>query len=391
MTRVFSAVLAASGALSFAGCQHQQTRANPAPAAVKVGVVQVVQRDVPIYGDWVGTLDGYTNANITPQVSGYLIRQDYREGSLVHKGDVLFEIDPRPFQAALEQAQGQVAQARGQLAQAQAQVGLAAINVKRDTPLAAAQAVAQSQLENEIQTQRQDEALVQSAEAIIQANEAGVRQAELNLGFTKVVSLIDGIAGVANTQIGNLVGTSTILTTVSRVEPIKVYFSISEPEYLALARRLPSGGSMSLRDGTHAAPLQMTLSNGQPYSHAGYVLFADRQVNNQTGTIRIVGAFPNPANLLRPGGFSRIRAVTAMHKGALLVPQRAVTELQARYEVAAVGPDNKVSIRAVQVGDRAGDMWIVNSGLSPGERVIADGTSKVHEGALVNPQLETAR
>jgi len=390
--RNLSALLAAGSALFFSGCRRQGVSASSQQAPIRVGVVQVVQRDVPIYGDWVGTLDGYTNANITPQVSGYLIRQDYREGTFVRKGDVLFEIDPRPFQAALDQARGQLAQAHAQLAQAQAQLGLATINVKRDTPLAAAQAIAQSQLDNDIQTQRQDEALVKSAEAAIQANEATVSQAELNLGFTKVLSLIDGIAGIATTQIGNLVGTSTTLTTVSQVDPIKVYFAISEQEYLTLATHLPSGRSVNLHPAAaHDTPLQMTLSTGQPYPRSGYILFADRQVNSQTGTIRIVGAFPNPEMLLRPGGFGRVRAVTALHKGALLVPQRAVSELQGRYEIAVVGADNKVSIRAVQVGDRVGDLWIITSGLSPGERVVADGTSKVREGVPVNPQVETAQ
>lgn len=358
---------------------------------MNVGVVAVIQRDVPIYGDWVATLDGYTNANIQPQVTGYLIRQNYREGAFVHKGDVLFEIDPRPFQAALDQARGQLSQARGQLSQAQAQLGLATINVNRDRPLAAAQAISQAQLDTEIQTQRQNEAQVKTAEANIQANQANVNQAELNLGFTNVRSLIDGIAGIAATQIGNLVNTTTTLTTVSQVDPIKAYFSISEQEYLRLASRMPSRSSMDVHtSGPHSTPLEMTLSNGQRYPRPGYILFSDRAVNSQTGTIRIVGTFPNPGNLLRPGEFGRIRSVMSIQRAALLVPQRAVSELQGRYEVDVVGPDNRVSVRGVQMGERSGDLWIVTSGLQPGERVVADGTAKVRAGLLVNPQMESA-
>lgn len=387
-----SVLVTAGFAVFGCACQRQEAKSSAAaPPPMNVGVVEVRQQDVPIYGDWVATLDGYTNANIQPQVTGYLIRQTYREGSFVRKGDVLFEIDPRPFQAALEQAQGQLSQARGQLAQAQAQLGLATINVKRDTPLAAAQAIAQSQLDNDVQTQRQDEALVQSAQAAIQTNQANVSQAELNLGFTKVHSLIDGIAGLASTQIGNLVNTSTTLTTVSQVDPIKTYFSISEQEYLGLSGKMPSSASINVRSaGPHATPLEMTLSTGQKYPRTGSILFADRQVNSQTGTIRIVGSFPNPGNILRPGQFARIRARTSMQQGALLVPQRAVTELQGRYQVDVVGADNRIAIRGVQVGERVGDMWIVTSGLQPGERIVVDGTAKVREGMAVAPQLETA-
>ncbi len=230
----FAALLIASGCGSKA-----QTHAAPPPPTV--GVVNVQQKTVPIYGNWVATLEGYETANIQPQVSGYLIKQTYREGSYVHKGDVLFEIDPRPFQAVLDQAKGQLAQARGQLGQAQAQLGLAQINVKRDTPLAKAHAIAQSQLDNDVQAQAQQEASIKASQAGIESAEAAVETAQLNLGFTTVRSLLDGIAGIANTQIGNLVSQSTVLTTVSRMNPIKVYFSISEQEYLSLSDKIKNG------------------------------------------------------------------------------------------------------------------------------------------------------
>ncbi len=387
MKRRCCAVLALAAALALmAGCSGESANVPKAPPPPGVLVTPVVQQDVPVYGDWVATLDGYENANIQPQVAGYLVKQNYREGSFVHKGDVLFEIDPRTFEAALDQAKGQLAQARGQLAQAQAQLGLAIINVKRDTPLAAARAIAQSQLDTDIQTQATAEAQVKSAQANIQAYDAGVEAAELNLGFTHVRSLLDGIAGLAMTQIGNLVGPTTVLTTVSQVDPIKVYFSISEQEYMALADRTRTDGGPDLLRAGAAVPLELTLANNDVYPHRGRIVFADRQVNSQTGTIRIAGAFANPGNVLRPGQFGRIRAITSLKRGALLVPQRAVSELQGRYQVAVVGPDNHVSIRAVQTGARVGEMWIVSGPLKPGDRVVSEGTTKVREGALVTPQ-----
>lgn len=382
----FCAILAATAGLAaLAGCTGTSA-SSPPPPPPEVLVTPVAQKDVPIYGDWVATTDGYVNANIQPQVSGYLVEQKYREGSFVHKGDILFEIDPRPFQAVLDQARGQLAQARGQLAQAQAQLGLAEINVKRDTPLAAARAIAQSQLDNDVQARAQSDAQVKTAQANIQTYQAAVEQADLNLGFTHVRSLIDGIAGIATTQIGNLVGPSTILTAVSQLDPIKVYFSISEQEYLSLAGRIRRGGGVDFLRANSAVPLQLTLSSGTIYPHPGRIIFADRQVNSQTGTIRIVGEFPNPGNVLRPGQFGRIRAETMLKKGALMVPQRAVTELQGRYQVAVVGPDNRVIIRSVQVGDRVGSMWITDSGLQRGDRVVSEGTAKVADGTLVTPK-----
>jgi membrane fusion protein (multidrug efflux system) len=379
----------AACALATTGCGTQQTTAaaqQQAPPPTNVSVVQVVQKDVPIYGDWVATLDGYVNAVIQPQVSGYLIKQDYREGSFVHKGDVLFEIDPRPFQAVVDQAKGQLAQAKGQLAQSQAQLGLAEINVKRDTPLAAARAIAQSQLDNDVQTQKQYEASIVTGKANIEAAQAALETAEINLGFTKVRSLIDGIAGIATTQMGNLVSQTTTLTTVSQVNPIKVYFPISEQEYMLLSKKVKSADLLR----NNHTPLELTLANGQKYPYSGHIVFADRQVDTQTGTIRIVGAFDNPGNLLRPGQFGRIRAMTGMRHNALLIPQRAVTELQGRYQVAIVEAGNKVKIENVSVGERVGENWLIASGLRAGETVITEGVSKVRDGVIVNPKPETA-
>jgi membrane fusion protein (multidrug efflux system) len=378
------------GLLCLYGCSGQSATPQKAPPPPDVGVVDVIQKDVPIYSDWVATMDGYVNANIQPQVSGYLIRQVYNEGSFVHKDDVLFEIDPRPFQAVLDQAKGQEAQARGQLAQAQAQLGLSEINVKRDTPLAAARAIAQSQLDNDIQGRAQAEAQVKTAAAGIEASQANVEAAELNLGFTKVRSLIDGIAGIATVQIGNLVGPTTVLTTVSQVNPIKVYFPISEQEYLLMAGRSKSSPAPNLLKQTGQAPLQLTLSNGSVYPQNGHIVFADRQVDSQTGTIRMVAAFPNPGNVLRPGQFGRVRALVSSKKDALMVPQRAVSELQGRYQIAVVGPGNKISVRFVQVGDRIGDLWLINSGLQPGDKVVSEGVAKVRDGAVVNPKPDRA-
>jgi membrane fusion protein, multidrug efflux system len=385
VVRSLSATFLILGLLLNWGCTRKAA-APPATPPPEVAVAQVTERDVPSYGDWVATLDGFQNAQIQPQVSGYLIKQNYREGSLVRKGQVLFEIDPRPFQAVLDQARGQLAQAKGQLAQAKAQLQLAEINVKRDTPLAAAHAIAQSQLDNDLQTRAQQEAAVETSSASIKAAEASVEQAELNLGFTKVHSLLDGIAGIATTQIGNLVSPTTVLTTVSQVSPIKAYFPISESEYLQVSERVKDGKGDWLRSGS-TVPLQLTLTNGNVYPQQGRILFADRQVEAQTGTIRIVGTFPNPNNLLRPGQFGRVRAMTGMHRSAMLVPQRAVSELQGHYQVAVVGDDNKVNMRQVKVGERVGTLWIVESGLKPNERVVTEGLAKVRDGSPVNPQL----
>jgi RND family efflux transporter MFP subunit len=368
-----SAFSAASLLLLTACAKRQGGPTNAAPMQVSVATVE--QHDVPLYGDWVATLDGYVNAQIQPQVSGYLIKQDYREGSVVESGQVLFEIDPRPFQATLDQSEGQ-------LAQAQAQLGLANINVKRDTPLAAAHAIAESQLDNDVQQQASQRASVRTAEA-------NVEQAQLNLGFTKVRSLVTGIAGRAQTQVGNLVSPSTTLTTVSQVNPIKVYFSISEQEYLALSGRVKAKGKADLLSSGNTVPLQLTLGNGNTYPYKGQIVFVDRQVNPQTGTLQIAGSFANPQRLLRPGQFGRIKAETEVRHDALLVPQRAVNELQGEYQVAVVHPDNTVHIQNVTLGPQIGSDWLITSGVNPNERVVTEGVSKLKEGMPVSPQPAT--
>jgi membrane fusion protein (multidrug efflux system) len=364
----------------------QQKAAPPPPPPPEVGVAEVIQKNVPVYGDWVASLDGYTNAQIEPQVSGYLIKQDYQEGSFVRKDEVLFEIDPRPFQAVLDQAKGQLAQAEGQLAQAKAQLGLATINVNRDTPLAKARAIAQSQLDTDIQTKAQDEALLKTSQAAIESGEAAVETAQLNLGFTKVRSLLDGIAGIATTQMGNLVANTTVLTTVSRVDPIKVFFPISEQEYLRFVDK-PAGDPLH---SPRSLPLQLTLATGTVYPHPGHIIFVDRSVNAQTGTIQIAAAFPNPGNILRPGQFGRVRAVETIQQNALLVPQRAVSEMQGTYHVALLTSGNKISLRKVTPGVREGSLWVIDEGLQPGQRVVADGTSRIRDGETVTPKPVSA-
>jgi RND family efflux transporter MFP subunit len=359
-------------AVQCAGCAQRNA---PTGAAPQVQVARVVQRDINIYSEWVATLDGYVNAQIQPQVSGYLIKQDYSEGSLVHKDDVLFEIDPRPFQAVLDQA-------RAQLAQAEAQLGNATLNVNRDIPEAEANAIARSQLEGDTQAQM-------AAKATVAASRAAVEQAALNLSFTKVRSLISGIAGIAQVQVGNLVTPSAVLTGVSQVDPIKTYFPISGEEYLRIADRIHPE-TVNLLSSAAPIPLQLILSNGSTYARSGSILFADRQVDQQTGTIRIAGTFANPGNILRPGQYAKIRAVTQVLKGALLIPQRAVSQLQGSAQVAVVGADNKITIRAVQTGERVDAMWVITSGLIAGDRVVAEGTQKVKEGSTVTPTAFTA-
>src|SRR5438105_3811282 len=345
------------------------TAATPQPPTT-VAVVDVVKQDVPLRLEWVATLDGYVNARISPQVTGYLVLQSYVEGSFVKKGDVLFEIDPRPFQAALDQA-------RGQRAQAEAQLGRTARDVERDKPLAEARAIARSQLDNDVQAKLAAAAAVDSAKA-------AVMTAQLNLEFTKVRSLTDGIAGIARGQLGDLVGPSTLLTSVSRLDPIKAYVAISEREYLQFVGGL--GPSSEARPFPNVdTPLELALADGIVYPHPGKFVLADREVDPATGTIRIAAAFPNPANILRPGQFGRVRATVAVKQGALVVPQRAVTELQGSYQLAVVGNDKKVIIRSVRVGERVGTVWVIENGVTAGEKVVAEGVQKVREGATVNP------
>ena len=398
--------------LMVAGCSRTTSAAKPAPPT-DVEVVKVEQRSVPIYGEWIGTLEGMVNADIKAQVSGYLLKQDYTEGSFVRTGQLLFEIDPRPFQAALDQATGQLAQASGQLAQATAQLGQAKaqlavaeanqgrtqLDVDRYIPLAKQQAITQQEMDNATQNNLAAKAQVQAAGAAVetaraqilgagaavQAANAAVEQAKLNLGFTRLVSPINGIAGIAQQQVGALVNKdSGAITTVSTVDPIKVYFIVSEQEYLDFNRRYSTEARR--QEETRRLQLELILADGTVYPQMGKFYFADREVDPKTGSIRIAGLFPNPGNILRPGQYGKVRTATRTQEGALLVPQRAVSELQGAYQVAVVDDRNRVSIRNVKVGDRMGTEWIIADGLKPGERVVAEGVQKVGPGVEVNPK-----
>jgi membrane fusion protein, multidrug efflux system len=357
--------------------------APPPPAPMPVTVVEVRPADVPLTNEWVATLDGYVNAQIQPEVSGYLIKQDYREGAEVAKGQVLFEIDPRPFQAALDQAKGQLEQAKGQVLQAQAQLGLAEINVKRDTPLAEAHAVAQSQLDNDTQSKAQNEASVSSARASVTAAEAAVENAEINLGFTKVRSLISGVAGQATMQVGNLVNAQSVLTSVSQLNPIKAFFSISDVEYLQLTARARKGKGDLLKDAA-TIPLTLTLATGEDFPQKGHIEYVDRQINSQTGAIRIAAVFPNPNNVLRPGQFGRVKGETEVRHGALLIPQVAVSDFQGLQQVYVAGSDGKAHVTTVTLGAQVGTNWVVTGGISPGALIIVDNLQKLHDGAPVD-------
>jgi membrane fusion protein (multidrug efflux system) len=379
-----TAILTFAGA-AISGCAHGNASTAPArPMAMPVSVVQVREADVPLAGNWVGTLDGYVNAQIQPQVSGYLVRQTYREGSPVVKDQELFQIDPRPFQAAVDQAQAQGEQAKGQQAQAEAQRGLAQINLKRDTPLAQARAIAQSQLDNDKQQAAQADASVAAAEGAVAAAEAALTTAKLNLGFTQVRSLIGGVAGQATTQVGNFVTPQSVLTAVSQLDPIKVYFSISDAEYLALIDRVRQKGG-DLLSGHSDLPLTLYLADGTTYPHKGHIAFVDRQMNAQTGAIRIAASFPNPSNVLRPGQFGRVTAETEIRHGALLVPQVAVQEMQGIEQIYVAGADNHVHVVNVTLGPQSGSEWIINSGLQASDRVIVDNLQKLKEGVPVSP------
>jgi len=377
-------LLAGAGIVLLAtGCESK-----PAPqqqmGALPVSVVTVQPSDVALNNQWVGTLDGFVNAQIQPQVTGYLIHQNYREGSVVSKGQVLFEIDPRPFQATLDQAKGQVAAAEAALGQSQAALKLAEINVTRDTPLAEQKAIAQSQLDQEVQARAQGEANVKQAQAQIATARAAEETAQINLGFTKVRSLISGVAGQAVTQIGNLVSPQTALTSVSQLDPVKVYFSLSDSEYLAILGRAGNSDSDLLKSAANV-PLTLTLSNGDAYPYKGKIAFIDRQMNQQTGAIRIAAVFPNPKNVLRPGQFGRVSATTQLRRNTITVPQVAVTDVQGMKQVYIVDAGNKAHAVTLQLGSEAGNNWIVNSGLAPGSRVIVDNLQKLREGAPVAP------
>jgi len=415
--------------------------AQAAPRPLDVEVAQVEQKDVPVYSEWIGTTEGIVNADIKAEVTGYLLKQDYKEGSFVKKGQLLFGLDPRPFQAAVDQANGQVAQFQGQLeqaisqvAQAEAQVAQAnsqllqsqaqlaqaqanqvktQLDVNKYAPLAEQKAVTQQDLDNAVQGNVVAKAQVEAARAGVETARAqlrattaqigtakaaintakgqvenaraAVRTAQLNLGFTQIISPIDGIAGIAQAQVGNLITTTSApLTTVSTVDPIKVYFTLSEQQYLNFTKRnlIEARRSASVVQ----IELELILSDGSTYPEQGSFFFADRQVDPKTGAIRMAGIFLNPGNVLRPGQYGRIRAVTATKNDALLVPQRAVSELQGSYQVAVVGGANKIEMRTVKVGERSGTQWIIEDGLKAGEFVVVEGTQKIKPGAVVNPK-----
>jgi membrane fusion protein (multidrug efflux system) len=377
-------MLVAAVSLFCIGCGEKNAQAGK-PAAVDVEVAEVEQRDVPIYGEWIGTLDGLVDADVKAQVTGYLLKQAYVEGSFVRRGQLLFEIDPRPFEAVLDQAKAQLVQTQAQLANAEATQLQAQLNVNKYAPLAQEQAASQQDLDNAVQTNVAAKATVLNSKAAIQAAEAAVKTAQINLDFTRLIAPIDGIAGQAQLQVGALVNTSSAaITTVSTVDPIKVFFTVSEQEYLAFNRLYPTEATRQTQE--EHMPLELILADGTSYAKKGKFYFADRAVNQNTGAIRIAGLFDNPGNILRPGQYARIRAATTIRQGALLVPQRAVSDLQGTYQVAVVDNENKVRIATVKVGERAGSMWIIEDGLKPRERVVTEGVQKVRPGAQVNPK-----
>jgi membrane fusion protein (multidrug efflux system) len=376
---------------SVAGCEKGEKAGPPGPPAVEV--VDVIQKDVPVYKEWIGTTDGFVNATIRAQVQGYLVKQNYREGDLVKTGQALFEIDPRTFQAALDQSKGALDQAKGILEQSKADVAVqearwatAKANLARVKPLAEQNAVSQKDLDDAVGAEESTrssvvaaKASVVAAGASVVAAQANLEKAALDVGFTKVTSPIDGIAGIAKAQIGNLVGPSSTqeLTSVSTLDPIKVYINVSEQEYL---------GARQSNENVEAVPLELILADGSVFPQKGHFYLADRQVDVTTGTLKLGAIFPNPGNLLRPGQYGKIRARMSVLRGALLVPQRAVGDVQGAYMVAAVGPDNKVDIRRVKPSEKVGSLWVIDEGLKPGEKVIAEGIQKVRQGMVVAPK-----
>jgi membrane fusion protein (multidrug efflux system) len=358
--------------------KHASGAGTAAPPEVMVA--QVEQKDVDLYSEWIGTLAGEVNANVQAQVSGYLLRRNYQEGSSVRKGQLLFEIDPRPFQAALDQAEGQLAQATAQLANAEAVQLRNQLDVERYTPLAKEQAASQQDLDNANQNYLAAKATVATDKAQIKSAEAAVETAKLNLGFTQISSPVNGIADVARAQVGDLVSSSSgTLTTVSTLDPIRDYFTVSEQDYLQLKKQFSGSDKQRWK-------LQLILADGTTYPHEGVFYFAGRAVDQNTGSIQLAALFPNPGNVLRPGQYGKVRAVVRTEKGSLLVPQAAVAELQGKYQVVVVGQDDKIAIRTVKVGDRIGTTWIIQDGLKPGERVVAQGQQALRPGTTVQPK-----
>jgi membrane fusion protein, multidrug efflux system len=391
--------MALAGVLLCTAC-HKKQPAAAVSGPPEVEVAEVSKRDVPVIREWVGSLDGLVNAQIRSEVEGYLLKQNYLDGAYVRKGDLLFQIDPRPFQAALDQAKGDLEQAKGQLAQAQGELLKARAvldkteqDVKMYTPLAKEGALSKRELldatDANLAAKAQvaaNLAAIEAAKGNINANEAAVQTAKLNLGFTNIISPVDGVASIANAQVGNLVGPQTgVLTTVSIVNPILVDFSPSEAEYLntaAISGALPGKEDAALK----MLQFHLMLSNGKAYPQTGRIYAVNREINAGTGTILVQCAFPNPGNVLRPGGFARIKTVVRIQKGALLVPQVAVADVQGKYLIAVVGGDDKAHIRPIEVGQKVDELWLVENGLKAGERVVAEGIQKVKEGMPVKPK-----
>ena len=368
---VFGATLAILAILGGTGCKKAEP---PAPPPPEVLVTPVLQKDVPIYTEWVGTTVGFVNAQVMPRVQGYLLKQDYKDGAYVKTGQLLFEIDDRTYKAALDQALGNLATQRANLRKNQ-------LDVAKYKPLAAQGAATKQELDDAVQA-------TQAAEAQVQAAEAAVDTARLNLGWTKVCSPIDGVAGIAPVQVGDLVTPSTMLTTISQVDPMKVTFPITEREYLRFADKIKE-----IQEKGHAsdAPtLQLILADNSTYPLPGRFYVANRQVEQQTGTIQVQALFPNPDAILRPGLYAKVRAPTVMRRGALLVPQRAVQETQGIYQVAVLEADNKIAFRTVKVGEQVESFWIINDGLKPGDRVVTEGLQKVRDGMVVRPKPDTS-
>ena len=351
------------------GCGKNEPK--PAAQPPEVQVADVLEQDVPVYGEWVAQLNGPVNADITPKVQGYLLHQNYVNGSFVKKGQLLFDIDPRPFEAALDQAKADVERAASSLSKA-------TNDVQRDTPLAKQNAIPQKQLDDDIANQAW-------ATAQLAAAQAQGQQAELNLGWTKVYSPVEGIAGVANSQIGDLVGTTTKMTTVSQIDPIWAYFNISESLYLKFA---PQISNVLMRSAVRSnLPVEYVQANDVPYPAKGTIIFVNREITAGTGTIQLAAAFPNKGGILRPGGFGRVRVQIGTSKNALLVPQPAVIEVQSNYQLIVVGSDNKATVRPIKVGDRVGSNWIVTEGLKSGERVVVEGIQKIQTAAAQAPDM----
>src|SRR5438876_551603 len=365
----FFSLMALASLLCLTGCKAKSAPHSPAPLTVEV--TTVTQADVPLYHEWIGVLEGLVNARIRAQVTGYLVSQNYREGDPIKKGDLLFEIDRRPFQAALDQA-------KGQLAKAEARLGKTELDVKRYAPLVKDKAISQEEYDDAVQANLEAQAAVVSARAQVET-------ADLNLGFTRIISPIDGIASIANGQIGDLVGPGTgELTTVSTVDPIKVYYNVTEQAYINFTKLFATERDRYERLGK--LEIELILSDGAVYPLKGKIYAADRQISPSTGALRVAALFPNPNNALRPGEFGRVRVKFELARGDLLVPQRAVMELQGSYQVAVVETDNKIHIQPVRVGERSGTLWIIQEGLHPGQSIVVEGIQKVKEGATVTPK-----